>query len=170
MAFWLDALGAPMSFTRFLSSRARDVLYDLLVHICWADGRITPDELSAARGAADALAMDTTSLGGLFGRVAVSLDAIGLDQLGPLERPLAYAAAVWMAMADQELAVSEHAVLRRTRRALDLSEELAERIELLGIQHAREGGAVAATSVEGSQQRQRSLETLLDQVSVAMLA
>lgn len=159
-----------MSFTRFLSARARDVLFDLLVHVSWADGRITPDELSAARGAADALSMDTSSFGGLFGRVTVSLDAVGLEQLGPLERPLAYAAAVWMAMADQELAVSENAVLRRTRRTLELSEELAGRIELMSIHHAREGGRTPATSVEGSEHRQRSLETLLDQVSVAMLA
>jgi len=159
-----------MPWTRLLSARARDVLYDLLVHVSWADGRITPDELSAARGAADALSMDTSSFGGLFGRVVVSLDAIGLEQLGPLERPLAYAAAVWMAMADQELAVSEHAVLRRARRALDLPEELAGRIELMSIQHARQGSLTAATSVDGCEHRQRSLETLLDQVSLAMLA
>lgn len=159
-----------MSWTRLLSSRARDVLYDLLVHVSWADGRITPDELSAARGAADALSMDTASFGGLFGRVAVSLESIGLEQLGPLERPLAYAAAVWMAMADQELAVSENTLLRRTRHALDLPEELAGRIELMSIQQAREGSRAPATSVEGSEHRQRSLEVLFDQVSVAMLA
>lgn len=154
-----------MSWSRLVSLRARDALFDLVVHVLWADGRVTPDELSAARGAAIALKLDTSSFGGLFGRVSRTFESLELDSLGPLERPLAYGAAVWMALADRELAVSENLLLQRTRRVLGVGDAMAVRIESLvfaSLDTRAPAGADATV-------RARELEALLDQVTALML-
>lgn len=154
-----------MSWSRMVSVHARDVFFDLLVHVLWADGRVTPEELSAARGAANALGMDTHSFGGLFGRVGRPFEALGLEQLGPLERPMAYAVAVWMAMADGELAISENLLLRRTRQSLDIPDRLASSIEHLTMEHAR--GLPRDSQADAHQQ---GFETLLERVSASLIA
>jgi hypothetical protein len=156
-----------MTWSRLVSSRSRDVVFDLVVHMLWADGRVTPDELSAARGAANALGMDTSTFGGLFGRVGRPFEALGLEQLGPLERPLAYAAAVWMAMADRELAHSEGSMLRRLQRALSLDHVLSGRIEGMVVDAARAEGNEQPLDAEV---RQRALESLLDRVAAQLVA
>jgi len=156
---------SPMPWFRLVSPRARDTLFDLVVHVLWADGRVTPDELSSARGAALALELDTTTFGGLFGRVNRTFESLGLEALGPLERPLAYAAAVWMAFADRELAVTENLLLQRTRRALDVGEGMGLRIESL-VQAALATRAPVGTDAPV---RAAELGQLLDQVTALMI-
>jgi hypothetical protein len=154
-----------MSFTRLVSARARDILFDLGVHVLWADGRVTPDELSAARGMAIALGLDTSTFGGLFGRASRGFESLGLDTLGPLERPLAYACAVWMALADRELAVSENLLLQRTRRVLGVGETMAQRIESMAYEDLGDRAPVGADAAA----RAAELGALLDRVVALML-
>lgn len=155
----------PMPWSRLVSPRARDTFFDLVVHVLWADGRVTPDELSSARGAAIALELDTSTFGGLFGRVNRTFESLDLGSLGPLERPLAYAAAVWMAFADRELAVTENLLLSRARRALDVGEGMALRIE--GLVQA----TLATRAPVGADAPVRAAELaqLLDQVAALMV-
>lgn len=153
-----------MSWSRLVSERARGVLYGLVIHVLQADGRITEDEVSAARGAADALGVDAAPSDG----APRTFESLGLDRLGPLERPLAYAAAVWMAMADRELAISENALLRRTRASLDIPDGLASTIEMMSIEHARRAGEGQMHLLPA--EHQVALETLLDRVTATMIA
>jgi hypothetical protein len=126
---------------------------------------VTPDELSSARGAAIALELDTSTFGGLFGRVNRTFESLGLDSLGPVERPLAYAAAVWMAFADRELAVTENLLLLHARRALDVGEGMALRIEAL-VQATLATRAPVGTDATV---RAAELAQLLDQVAALMV-
>lgn len=154
-----------MSSIRLVSPRARDVFFDLTVHVLWADGRVTPDELSAARGVAIALGLDTTTFGGLFGRVGRPFESLGLDTLGPLERPLAYACAAWMALADRELAVTENLLLQRTRRALSVGEPMALEIESLVFARLESRAPAGADATV----RAAELTELLERVTDLML-
>jgi hypothetical protein len=119
-----------MTWRSFLTPAGRDVVFDLVVHLAWADGRLTPIEIVATQGAASALGLALGDLGtALLARRSRSLEQIDLVGLGPLQRPLAYGAAVWMSIADGRMATTEHHALRHIRRALQLGEPLATRID-----------------------------------------
>ncbi len=120
----------PMTWTRFLSPEARDTIFDLVVHVVWADGRLSPDELAGARGAARALGLSEMELGGvLLARAGRPFESLALSALGPLERPFAYGVAAWISQADRRVTVSGDILMRRLRQSLQLSTPLAEAIE-----------------------------------------
>lgn len=98
-------------------------LFDLVVATLWADGEVADREIAAAHGAQLAL-----------GLVHPSDDAASAIGQGPSERwralaaasdrerVLAYAAAVWTALADRTIDPGEARFLRELRRTLALDE------------------------------------------------
>ncbi|GAB4207506.1 MAG: hypothetical protein OHK0013_25210 [Sandaracinaceae bacterium] len=95
--------------------------------MAWADRRLAPDELSAARGVATVLGLGTAGAGMLSRSVdAASLDFSALDPRG---RELVYATAVWIALADGVLEPSERRALRILEGRLGLTPERCEDLE-----------------------------------------
>jgi len=96
-------------------------------YMAWADRRLAPDELSAARGVATVLGLGTTGAGVLSrAREGSSLDFSALDLRG---RELVYVTAVWIALADGVLDPSEGRALRLLQSLLGLSRERCEDLE-----------------------------------------
>src|SRR5687768_14478953 len=99
-------MGALLVFAE--ESRAR--VYDVLLCMMWADGRVTRGELIAARGAAIALGLPADTVGhevATAGKILCgsrdwvhSLHELGLESLDGSEGRLAYACAAWMALTD----------------------------------------------------------------------
>ena len=96
-------------------------LFDLVVATLWADGEVADREFAAARGAQIALGLVHESDDA---RVAVARGARerwrGLARAGARDRVLAYAAAVWTALADGRIDPGEARFLREVRTTLAL--------------------------------------------------
>jgi tellurite resistance protein len=96
-------------------------------YMAWADRRLAPDELSAARGVATVLGLGVAGAGVLSrAKEPASLDFTGLDTRG---RELVYATAVWIALADGVLEPSERRALRILEGRLGLTPERCEDLE-----------------------------------------
>lgn len=96
-------------------------------YMAWADRRLAPDELSAARGVATVLGLSTAGAGILSRAVeASSLDFSALDARG---RELVYTTAVWIALADGVLEPAERRALRILQGRLGLTPERCEDLE-----------------------------------------
>jgi tellurite resistance protein len=107
----------------------RLTVLEAAAYMAWADRRLAPDELSATRGVATVLGLGAAGAGMLSRTIeASSLDFSALDARG---RELAYAAAVWIALADGVLAPSEQRALRILQGRLGLSPERCEELEEL---------------------------------------
>lgn len=134
-----------MTWRTLLSPRAREAVFDVVVHFLWADDRLSPLEVLAARAASDALGLTHPDFGrALLARRRNGLESLALSALGPLDRAFAYGGAAWMARADGRVLTSEHDALGRLARALALPSTLAARIDLWawgvcrGALHVRE--------------------------------
>lgn len=119
-----------MTWRSLLTPHGRDVVFDLVTHVAWADGRLTPVEIVATQGAASALGLALRDLGAaLLSRRTRTFDQLDLASLAPLERGFAYGAAAWLAASDGRIDTTEYHILRRARRALGLADSVASRIE-----------------------------------------
>lgn len=119
-----------MTWHNLVTPRGRDVIFDAIVHVVWADGRLTPLEVGAVGAAADMLGLAARDLGAtMLARRNRPFESLELGSLGPLERAFAYGAAVWVSIADGRVATSEYHTLLRIGRTLGLRGELAHRIE-----------------------------------------
>jgi len=156
----------PGGWFELVSAQGRDVIYDLVVYVLWSDGRLSPDELSAARAAAQALRMNLLAFTGLFHLSGRAYESLGLDILTREEASIAYACAVWMAMADTVLASAEHATLQRLRDSLAVSTGMSSMIHALVARHARARDGLVFPHAD---ERQVSLEELLDAVAAASI-
>lgn len=95
--------------------------------MAWADRRLEPDELAAARGVATVLGLGAAGAGMMSEATeAASLDFSGLDARG---RELVYATAVWIALADGVLAPAERRALRILEGRLGLTPDRCEDLE-----------------------------------------
>lgn len=147
-----------MTWRRLITPHGRDVVFDVVVHVAWADGRLSPLEVSAIRSTAEALGLATHDLGAaILGRRGRAFESLELGSLGPLERAFAYGAAVWISVADRHVARSEYQTIRRIGRALGLSDELASRVELLAW-----GVGCAELEPEQGMQLERMFGTVTD--------
>lgn len=108
--------------------------------MAWADGRIAPDEVSAARGVATVLGLHRRDTGGpgLLARGPIEPEALTLVGLARPQRELIYATAAWIAMADGILDVSERRALRTLQGRLGLSAERCDDLEELVFTYAGE--------------------------------
>lgn len=98
-------------------------VFALVLRMAWADGRLTPDEVSALRGALAVLGIDPARV-----RPTPLPGALAPTDL-PQDRDagvVGFVAAAWLAGVDGEIVESELRVLRDLKRALALSDELAE--------------------------------------------
>ena len=106
---------------------ARRVLIEALMSVAWADRTLTDEELSAARGAAVGLGLVMPGDEELTAndRQPPAPEELMVDQLRERDRELIYLCAAWMALADDEEAPDEVAVLDRLKERLDLDDERA---------------------------------------------
>lgn len=94
--------------------------------VAWADARLAPDEVSAARSVATVLGVIEQGRGLL--QTPSEMRPEHRAHLDPV-RDLAYATAVWMALADGVLDPSECRLLNRLRAELNLTAARAADIE-----------------------------------------
>lgn len=108
-----------------MSSEARRSVFEVLLRMSWADGRLDRGERGAASGAAIALGL--VDLADHL-EMAPSLYDLRLDDLGLRERRMAYVAAAWMALADGIELPSETAMLEWLRQRMELPPAVAEEL------------------------------------------
>ena len=110
-------------------------------YMAWADGRIAPEEVSAARGVATVLGVaELGTVGpGMLSRGPVEPAVLSLERLGRRERELVYATAAWIAMADGVVDTAEQRALRILQGRLGLGAERCADIEELVYMHSGEG-------------------------------
>lgn len=111
-----------------LSPPARAAALDVLVLVSWADGWVSPAELSAVRGAAVALAL-VDPLDGACGALVENPRApteAELAALSPRERHILLAAGAWMTLVDETRTPSEARALDELARRAGLDDEAAE--------------------------------------------
>lgn len=148
-----------MTWKTFLGERARDTMFDVAIHVAWADGRLFPSEVIAVQALAGVLELGTQDLGRAFvGRRAREIDTAALSDLSPLERPLTYAIAAWVAWADGRNSRREGESLDGLVDALELDDPLVMAIDRriaalrLGVggvsDHARALDGLFAATVE----------------------
>lgn len=148
-----------MTWRTFLAEGSRDTLFDVAVHVAWADGRLCPSEVIAIKGLATLFELGVQDLGrALLARQGRALDARTLAELTPLERPLAYAVAAWIAGADGRTTGREWESLHEVAAALRLDGALVLAVDArvsrvrLGVltvaEHARAIDRVLAASLE----------------------
>lgn len=95
-------------------------------HVAWADARLAPNEVSAARSVATVLGVLEQGRGLLRTPPSVRPELRGhVDAV----RELAYATAVWMALADGLLDQDECRLLNRLREELNLTPTRSAEIE-----------------------------------------
>ncbi|HEU4411089.1 MAG TPA: hypothetical protein VFS43_37900 [Polyangiaceae bacterium] len=117
-----------MHATDCLSPAARALTLEVLALASWADGRVSPAELSAARGAAIALAL-LGPLDGACGALVARPRALAELDFGALttrERQLVLAAAAWMTLVDAKRTPAEGEWLDELARRAELDDETAE--------------------------------------------
>lgn len=117
-----------MTWSRLLGSDERATVFDVVRESVWADGRLTPDELSASRGTAMALDMlgDPRVVGALARRD--STGALELSSLSLIGRRVAFAAAAWIAWIDGEPCLRERTLLAALAARLELDDEQTREI------------------------------------------
>lgn len=134
-----------MSALVCLSTSERAVLLDALCAAAWADGVLSPDEISASRGAAMVLGSpDAEHDLGL--RLRARRDAAGpLTGLDGVRAPndltaaLAYAGAVWLAQVDGRLNRGERAAIASLRSIYRIRPGEAHELERAAHRVARRG-------------------------------
>ncbi len=99
--------------------------------VAWADGVIATAEADGFRRLIDAsnLSEQERAIARDFLLKPVGLDDGNLKNLSPEARGGIYRAACRMALADNDVAASEQALLERLRSKLEISVELAQQIE-----------------------------------------
>jgi hypothetical protein len=102
-------------------------LVDLVVRVAHADAMLGPSELAAVRGAEVALHVAVDAVAGPTGEYAV------LASAPARERVIAYAVAVWAALADGVLDEHEAALLARVQRELRIGDAAARLSESLAF-------------------------------------
>lgn len=121
-------------------------LVDLVARVAHADAMIGPSELSAVRGAQVALhVMGRDAAEGPSGEYTILQDAPAR------ERVIAYAVAVWAALADGVLDEHEAGLLVRVRRELrvgDAAARLSESLAFRAWADARRDGAPSHRAFE----------------------
>lgn len=134
-----------MSALLCLTASERAALLDALCAAAWADGVLSPDEISASRGAAlvlgtpDAeheLGLRLRSMRGAV-RPLTALD--GVRAPNELTAALAYTGAVWLAQVDGRLNRGERAALAALRRIYRIRSSEAVEFERAAHRVARGG-------------------------------
>jgi hypothetical protein len=100
-------------------------MFELLGGVAWADGRLVPAELAAARGAASALGFDDP-FGKAYGEFfdgPVELTRYAAERIDPRDRQVVLAGGVWLALADDELTATEVTLLRSLAGRMGMSED-----------------------------------------------
>jgi hypothetical protein len=115
-----------MTWTRSVGADERRRIFDVIASLAWADGRLTADELAAARGAAIALDLLGPADGavGVLARGPTPLRQIPVERLGPIARHLAFAGAAWVAWLDGSPTPAERSALGELQVRLALGEEV----------------------------------------------
>jgi hypothetical protein len=117
-----------MSAADHLSPAARAIALDVLALVCWADGRVSPAEFAAVRGAAIALALidplDKSS--GALVAAPKSPTHADLKALTARERHILFAAAAWVALVDAKRTPGEAEALDELARGAGLDDDEAE--------------------------------------------
>ena len=98
------------------------------IYVAWADQRLAPSEVSAARGVATVLGVLEQG-SGLLSQPPKNPSQLGLGELAEPLRELAYATAVWVALADGILDAEECRQLNGLRDPLKLSAARCGEIE-----------------------------------------
>ncbi len=148
-----------MTWRTFLADATPDTMFDVAVHVAWADGRLCPSEVIAIKGLATLLDLGMQDLGrALLARQGRALEPRALAELSPLERPLAYAVAAWVAGADGRTTGREWEALHELAMMLGLEGSLVLAIDArlttrrLGVltvsDHARAIDGVLASCLE----------------------
>ncbi|MFT5355801.1 MAG: putative tellurite resistance protein B-like protein [Polyangiales bacterium] len=111
-----------MGHAHQLTLQDRWAIYETTVVLAWADGRLSADEIQAARVVAEEL-----SLSGPFSLAGVKLRLAQtpIPEVSADIALLAYACAVWMAHADGQLHRRESILLGRLQRRLGIENEAA---------------------------------------------
>lgn len=128
-----------MTWTAQLSRDERSLIFDIVRRCVWADGRLGPDELSAARGIAitlDVLA-DPRTRGALSRAHAPPLEPHEAGALGAVGRQVAFVAAAWIAWVDGAPNGHERAMLARLASVLQLEDARAGALERQVARSAR---------------------------------
>jgi aspartate ammonia-lyase len=113
----LDAIGIE----------ARQVLFEVMMSVAWADRELAPEERQAAQAAAVTIGLvlpgdrDLTS----FDRRPVPPEELDVSTLHGRDRELVYLCAAWMAIADTVEEPEETELLVRLRAKLSLGDERA---------------------------------------------
>jgi hypothetical protein len=112
----LDAIGPETAGT----------LFDVLVCMAWADRKLTPEEVSAARAAVVAFGLPERGahLDDAL-HAPRPFEALALSSLHGRDADIVYLCAAWMALADREQATEETSMLAELRVALGLDEARA---------------------------------------------
>ena len=112
----LDAIGPETAGT----------LFDVLVCMAWADRKLTPEEVSAARAAV--VAFGLPERGKQLDEALAAprpWEALPLAALKGRDADIVYLCAAWMALADREQATEETELLVQLRAALHIDEARA---------------------------------------------
>ncbi len=117
-----------MTAVDHLSPAARAAALHVLAFVSWADGRVSPVELAAVRGAAIALAL-VDPLDGSCGALVEgrrTTEGLDLAALTLRERHLLLAAGAWMTLVDAKRTPCEARALDDLARRAGLDDEIAE--------------------------------------------
>lgn len=116
-----------MTWSTLIAGRDRDVIFDLVRACVWADGRLSADELAAARGTA--IALDVLRSPGVPGSLArrgdATPDLAGLSLIG---RHVAFTTAAWITWIDGPPSHEESKLLARLAARLGLQDQDVEAI------------------------------------------
>ncbi len=103
-----------------LSPDARTRVIDALHGVAWADGRLSPEEVSAAHGAALVLGADPLPIyAWRYGPPPL----LAFDGLSPRERRFVFASGAWVALVDGHRARQEVELLRGLGRRAGLDDD-----------------------------------------------
>lgn len=137
-----------MESTNKLTLRGRWAIYETAVVLAWADGRLSAEEVQAARVMAEELSLNgPLSLAG----ARLRLMSTAIPDVPEEIADLVYATAVWMAYADglhrresillarlkRRLGIHDEAAAHTMRRVRQLNEHLSRRDSFRALHHAQ---------------------------------
>jgi len=127
-----------------LSGSERWGVFETLVYVAWSDDRLAAAEVSSARAVAEELDLgdEPREPGALLREGRRCLRGLDLDGLSEPARHVAYATAVWTALADDVEHPAELATLRMLRQRLGLDEIEAALLEACARLAHASGAAV----------------------------
>jgi tellurite resistance protein len=145
-----------------LDDSERLQVFAVLRHVVWSDGVLTPDELSALRGAAEALGV--RGVGALMSEG--ERHAVPMVPRRTGARDLAFLAAAWIACVDGALEPEELALLSELRERGGIDEERAQYLLREAASAALTLGGADRASMNAAAWR-RDLEALVSWCVVA---